>query len=144
MTDTTSLSITELEAERNRLTGLIRAAKLTERERWNTALDACENALDAWLTQHAIDGPTKNRKNAVTWDIDHGMLTVTFVYDDKQYGAGSLQVRSERDALTLTWSQVPAPERLVTIIATLLSRDTHAELRAENAQLSARRQENPS
>lgn len=118
MTDTTNLSIAELEAERNRLTGLIQAAKHAG---WNTALGGCENALDAWLTSRAIDGSTTARENAVIWDIGHGTLTVTFVYSSEPYGAGSLKIRSERDALTLEWSQVPAPERLLTLIAALLN-----------------------
>lgn len=113
------MNLAEMRAERDRLDAQIAAAEKQAREDWNTALSMCEDALVKWLKEHGIEYGRHDRKNEVTWDAGHGALAVTFGYAGENYGR-SLRMTSG-GTLALEWSQVPAPERMLAIVAALLN-----------------------
>lgn len=115
------MNLTEMRAERDRLDAEIAATEKQGRENWNSALNRCEDALIEWLHGHSVEYGSHERKNATTWDVGHGALTVTFVADDGQYGPGALRMTSGQ-TLTLDWSEVPEPARMLAIVAVLLGK----------------------
>jgi hypothetical protein len=114
------MDIEAMRAERDRLDAQIREAEKLERANWNIALDACEEALGTWLRERKVEYTTRERKNTETWDVGHGALEVTFVSADEQYGQGGLRMVSGR-TLTLEWSEVPEPARMLAVVAVLLN-----------------------
>jgi hypothetical protein len=114
------VKLDEMRAERDRLDAEIAAAENQERANWNAAMAACEDALSDWLRGHAVSQVARERKNAVIWDIGHGALTATFARDGENYGRGLSMVSGK--TLTLEWSEVPKPERLISVVAVLLGR----------------------
>jgi hypothetical protein len=122
------VNLSEMRAERvrlhqqqERLNAEIRAVEEKYSKSWNLALDACEDALGTWLSERKIEVESRDRKNALIWDVGHGALTVIFVRDDERYGRGALQMVSGR-TLTLEWSEVPEPARMIAIVTALLGR----------------------
>jgi hypothetical protein len=116
--DINSMNLAELRAERERLDGQIKQAEQNVRQLWNTALDACEEALGTWLLAEQIGFTSRERKNAEIWDIAGGVMEVTFATDDEHYGPGRMYAKT--GALTLEWTEVPTPQRFIAIIAVLL------------------------
>jgi hypothetical protein len=113
------VNLAEMRAERDRLDAEIAAAEKKACEDWNTALSACEDALVNWLHEHAIEYSRADRKNEVTWDAWHGALTVTFGFAEANYGFGMRMTSG--GTLSLEWSEVPEPARLLDIVAALLN-----------------------
>jgi hypothetical protein len=114
------VDLQEMRAERDRLNAAISEAERKERQNWNLALADLENSLEAWLREQAIDADDGERKNETTWDIGHGALSVTFGRDEEGR-ARSLRMVSGR-TLTLEWSELPEPPRMLAIVAALLNR----------------------
>lgn len=112
------MNLGDMYEERARLDAAIRAAEKQEHESWNLALGDCQDALVAWLRYRMIEVERRVRKNEETWDIGHGALVVTFGEDGTQW-ARSLRMVSGK-TLTLEWSEVPQPNRLVAVAAALL------------------------
>jgi hypothetical protein len=121
------VNLDEMRAERDRLDAEIAAAEKKERAHWNMALDGCECALGEWLRKNSVEWQARERKNEETWDIGHGALTVTFGQDDGEHGRGLSMASGQ--TLTLEWSAVPEPERLISVVAVLLGRSNCGHLR---------------
>ena len=113
------MDLSEMRAERDRLDAEIAAAEKQACENWNTALAACEDALVRWLKEHKIEYTRRDRKNETIWDVGHGALTANFGFAGEHYGSW-MRVESGR-TLTLEWSEVPEPERMLAIVAALLN-----------------------
>jgi hypothetical protein len=114
------MNLAEMRAERDRLVAEIAAAEKQERENWNEALSVCEDGLASWLRGHGIEVTASERKNETVLDVGHGALTVAFGFAEANYGHW-LRMTSGQ-TLTLEWSEVPAPARLLDIAAVLLNR----------------------
>jgi hypothetical protein len=116
------VTLADLRARRDALDAEIREVEARERENWNTALNACEDALTNWLNEHKIEWDARPRKNETIWDIGHGALSVTFGADEAQYSRGLWAVSGRNGTLRLAWSEVPEPERFLAVVAVLLGK----------------------
>jgi hypothetical protein len=114
------VTLADLRARREAMDEEVRKAEVALRMDWNGALYNCEDALNEWLCERSVEVASRERKNATIWDVGHGALEVTFVRDDEQYGAGALRMTSGK-TLTLEWSEVPEPARMLAIVAALLN-----------------------
>jgi hypothetical protein len=114
------VTLADLKARRAALDEEIREVENRERNAWNTALGACENALGAWLNEHDIEWMPATRKNETTWDVGHGALHVTFGAAEENYSR-SLRLLSGK-TLSAEWSEEPDPARFLAIVAALLGK----------------------
>jgi len=114
------VTLADLRARRAALDEEIRVAEANDRADWNFALDRLDEALGEWLREHKIEYSQRERKNQTIWDVGHGALAVTFGLDDGEYARGLGMVSGR--TLTLGWSELPDPERLIAIVAALLGR----------------------
>lgn len=112
------MNLTEMRAERDRLDAEIAAAEKQERENWNEALDYAVCVLGDWLREHSVEAERRERKNEVVWNVGHAALVVTFAYADGEHSPGLRMISGQ--TLTLDWSEVPEPARMLAIVAVLL------------------------